>query len=549
MSSLPSALAYAKGTCANPDRGWAIDFAGYEYLIEPLNDLAPRMVIQKAAQVGATVMAIVRALWFIDVKRAHTMYLFPTHRGAARFSQGRLGVLLERSAYLRTLFRQVRNAAHLRAGAVNLYCHGSRSRPDLLSTPVQYLTLDERDELYLGSLDSPQPWSAVELARQRLSGQREAWELSLSTPTIPGHGIAADFAASDQNHYELFCPHCQRYITPTWPDALQWPADSARWAAGRERSFPVAPASRVGSAGQESPLFICQACGRPWTEAERRGAVRAGRWRPRYPGRPVRGYHLSQLISPAASAAKLADQWLAARDNPAGLQVFYNSVLGLPYVAEGARLEPRCLADAIARGGERMAPSSQGSIMGVDVGPTWLYVVIAEPVGADLRIVWAGKVLAWRQLAEMIRRYRVDAFVIDAQPETHLARDLVRAFPQGVLCYYRGPDSGFTFHAAARTLSVSRTESLDAMYLRWRAGKVIAPADLPAEFAEHLRALVRVVRIGRDGQPVADYVEAGGPDHYAHARNYCELALRFRGRPLVFEVTVPARDGTPAWAG
>ena len=34
----------------------------------------------------------------------------------------------------------------MRAGRANFYCHGARSRVELMSTPVQYLTLDERDE-------------------------------------------------------------------------------------------------------------------------------------------------------------------------------------------------------------------------------------------------------------------------------------------------------------------------------------------------------------------------------------------------------------------
>ncbi len=551
---------YASSLVVNPDRGKPLSFEGYEYLNQPMRDTARRIVIQKAAQVGATVMAILRAVWFIDTHGASTMYLVPTHRSALRFSRGRFQVLLEHSPYLRGLFQAVKSGHHLRAGAANFYCHGARSRADLMSTPVQYLTLDERDELYLGKVASPQPWSAVELARQRLSGQRDYWELDLSTPTIPGHGIAAEFAKSDQHFYQLCCPLCDEYATPTWPDAVGQESGVRDQESGIGSQMPCADGDldlTPDSCLLTPPFFRCVLCRQPWTEDERRQAIRAGRWVAAYPGRGVRGYHLSQLIAPNATAERLVRQWQASRENPQARQVFYNSMLGLPYVAEGARLEERFIRDAVARGGYPMAATSQGSTMGVDVGPTWFHVVVAEPLpavppcdggttGGFLRLVWAGKVHEWQQLPELIARYNVLAYVIDAMPETHQARALVRSFPQGYLCYYGGPKSGPALDSGSQVLRAPRTESLDAMYLRWRTGKLLAPSDLPAEFADHLQALVRVLRVGRDGQAVADYLEAGGPDHFAHALNYCELSLLLRGQPLRFQVTSPPPGGI-AW--
>jgi hypothetical protein len=484
-------------------------------MLQPMTDAAPRVVVQKAAQVGATVMAILRAVWFLAVHQAQTMYLFPTHRSAARFSRGRFQVLLEHSPLLRTLFRAVKNAAHLRAGPVNFYCHGARSRVELLSTPVQYLTMDERDELYLGAVSSKQSWSAVELARKRLSGQREFWELNLSTPTIPGHGVAAEFARSDQHVYYLHCPHCGEFVHPTWPEA-------------------------IGGLACDTFHFRCERCGECWTQDERRIAIRAGCWRPRFPGRPLRGYHLSQLISPVVTAERLVQQYRASEHSPQGRQVFFNSVLGLPYLAEGARMDAALIAEAMARGGEQMAHASQGSVMGVDVGPTWLHVVLAEKVGEVLRLIQVCKRSEWRELSALIQRYRVRSFVIDAMPETHQARNLVHRHPFGWLCYYTRATGGNAVLAPnTRALHVSRTETLDKMFERWQTGKVTAPVDLPREFIDHMQALVRVVQVQRDGQARADFVDAGVADHFAHAMNYCELAASLMPPPLRFEVTPP----------
>ena len=390
-----------------------------------------------------------------------------------------------------------------------------------MSTPVRCLTLDERDELYQGDPLGKQPWSAVELARQRLNGQTESFELNLSTPTIPGHGINAEFERSDQHHFHLFCPHCRRHVVPAWPES-------------------------VGDGGlgeiEKPAAFLCPGCRTPWTADERRVAVRDGIWIARYPERSLRGYHLTQMTAPAADPGRILRQWRASENSGSARQVFFNAVLGLPYLAEGARLERRFLDEAILRGGYPMAKSSQGGIMGIDVGPTWLHTIVAEVVaqagGDELRIVWAGKLPDWEELSRAMRRFRVQSYVIDAMPETHQVRNLLGRFPCGYMCYYRVGGAG-QVDAVNRIIHTPRTESLDAMYQRWRNGKIAAPANLPVEFADQMTALARVLRIGGDGQARADYQEAGGPDHFAHAMNYCELALKLHAAPARFEVTLP----------
>jgi hypothetical protein len=373
---------------------------------------------------------------------------------------------------------------------------------ELMSVPVSYLTLDERDELYAAGSLSHSPWSAVDLARQRLAGQADSWELSLSTPTIPGYGIAAEFAASSQREFLVACPHCQKRLVPRWPECI------------------------LGIEGLPMRArFGCSRCRRPWTEAERRFALQGGSWsNPSQQQRPT-GFHISQMFSPVVTAARLVTQWQEAQGNPAALQVFHNSVLGLPYLAEGSRLEMSVIEDAIARSaGAFMASSGQGTAAGIDVGPQFLHVVITQPAGTLCRILYAGTVLGWNELEKLLSSYGVQSYVIDAQPETHLARSLVQRRPGGWMCYYRlGQAAQQHADVAQHILRMPRSETLDQLYRLWNTGKVIAPVNLPAAFVEQLRSLV--LRQDRHGQPRIDYLEAGGPDHYAHAMNYCVLAM------------------------
>jgi hypothetical protein len=88
-------------------------------------------------------------------------------------------------------------------------------------------------------------------------------------------------------------------------------------------------------------------------------------------------------------------------------------------------------------------------------------------------------------------------------------------------------------------LRVPRSETLDALYQAWKRGRVIAPVNLPTDFADQIRSLVRVVRLDRRGQARVDYLEAGGPDHYAHAMNYALLALSLKANQPHFAITNP----------
>lgn len=495
---------YAQQYGSNPDTGKPYSLKGYEYLNDLLDCMSPRMVIQKSAQVGATVMAMLRTMWYLERMQKSAMYLFPTHRTAEKFRRGRFNVMVQRSPHFRDLLRPTGAPGHSQLGVAQFYCHGARSRAELMSVPVSYLTLDERDELYHATGMDHSPWSAVDLARQRLAGQAESWELSLSTPTIPGYGIAAEYARSDQREFVIQCPRCSKSLVPHWPESV------------------------LGIDGSpDRACYGCSQCGQPWSDEARRFAIQHGHWHASQTDRDSAGFHLTQLLSPVVTAKRMVKQWQEAQGNPAALQVFHNSVLGLPYLSEGARLEMSVMEDAITRGaGAVMASSGHGTSAGIDVGPQFLHVVITQPSGTLCRILFAGVVLEWNELEKLLSTYGVQSYVIDAQPETHLSRSLVQRRPGGWMCYYRlGQAAQQHADVTQHILRMPRSETLDQLYRLWNTGKVIAPVNLPAAFVEQLRSLVRVVRQDRHGQPRVDYLEAGGPDHYAHAMNYCLLAM------------------------
>jgi hypothetical protein len=138
-----------------------------------------------------------------------------------------------------------------------------------------------------------------------------------------------------------------------------------------------------------------------------------------------------------------------------------------------------------------------------------------------------------------MRQYRVLVCVIDSQPEHRKSYEFASRFWGNVkLCVYgRGINGkqivvGRDDHGQIvdeHLVTVDRTSWLDLSLGRFRnKGMLILPVDVPTEYREHLKALVRVYSKDVDGNPVGRYEKGEQrPDHYAHARNYSEIALPF----------------------
>jgi hypothetical protein len=77
----------------------------------------------------------------------------------------------------------------------------------------------------------------------------------------------------------------------------------------------------------------------------------------------------------------------------------------------------------------------------------------------------------------------------------------------------------------ALKINLDRVRTLDDTLGRFYAGELTLPAnarEIPDYYA-HLKATIRVLEDGPGGQRVARYIESG-PDHLAHAENYCGVA-------------------------
>lgn len=500
--------------------GQLFDLERHLYLVDMYNCRDREVAILKAGQMGVSEYAISYALHACDQRQATVLYVFPTESDVSDFSSGRINPALEASPYLSKLVVSGGTAEKRGADRVTLkrvrdrflYLRGARVSatglaPQLKSVDADVVIFDEVDEM-----DA----RALTIGVKRLGHSAIAERRDVSTPTYTGRGIHARWLESDQREWHVRCESCgERQPLTIQQVVLEWD----------ELERPTAwHGMKDGRA-----YIACRKCGR---ELDRLGR---GEWVATYPDRPIAGFHPTKLFSAPADLLSIVEQ-LRKADQTVRKECF-NQDLGLPYKPHGGQLTEGMLDD-LRRDYAHGPVRGERPFMGVDVGSV-IHVVIRGPLNADGERPqrFAGEVATFDELGRLIRQFRPRRVVIDALPETRMARSLQADFPDGLiwLSYYteESKDEAPTrFDAKNGTVLVDRTRAMDAMLEGF--SEVVQENTLPAaargissgEYYKHLTAVVRVVEEGgRARTDVARYI-AETPDHYAHAENYCWVATQ-----------------------
>jgi hypothetical protein len=506
-SSLERRIEFAEGTEGRPSLDeWVITtpvildgrpftFEKHEYLIEPYRDAHPYQVEIKAAQLGLSTKAMLRALYACRfMKFRGVLYLFPSKSDVLDFSKARITPLIEDNPDSLGKWIADTDAAGIkRIYDGFLYLRGMISRVGLKSVPADLVIFDELDEA---------PQNAVGMAMERMGHSQHKEVLMLSNPTLPDYGIDREFQQTDQRHWLVKCEKCGQYtcLEDSFPDCLLELEDK-----------------------------VIRGCFRCHAELD----PSVGQWvakRPQITDR--RGYRYSQLFSHFVDPAEILHQYRHARNRAN----FYNLKLGMAFVDAENRLAVQEVLNLCSDHG--IASSDLGPCtMGVDQG-TDIHVVIGKRDGASSdRIVNIGVHKEWEELDALMDRFNVTRCVVDALPETRNARTFAERHRGRVfLNYYihtlKGPAR---WDEQKLTVQCNRTESMDASHHEIQNRKIAIPRQSPVveDFAEHLHNVAKKLEENEEtGSKHYVYVRLG-PDHFRHAFNYECLARNF-GAESVF---------------
>lgn len=492
-------------------------FKYHPWLKEIHDDQSQESVILKAAQMGFTETFLNVSFYYIDMLRRNVLYVLPTKTpDASDFSSSRFDAALELNPYLKELFSSSQNIGHKRAGSANLWIRGSNSRSGLKSLPVVLMVFDEYDEMNMDNMV---------LAESRTDGQigTGSWKIrKLSTPTAPDFGVSKLYDDSTQEHFFFKCPACSKQTELLFPESL------------------IITSDNINDSKIKDSHLICTLCKNKLNHEDKTEFLSTGHWVPTTSkARERRGFHISQLYSSADKGTpwRLATSYIKAQSDHLEAQELYNSKMGLPYVPPGHRVTDEEINEAKKRFVQPQ--NSKWITLGADVGEPWIFYEVTswkfQKLGHDLNmmaeptVLTAGKVIDFAELGQVMRQWQVLLAVVDAQPERRLAYEFACQFFGHVkLCFYTNNITNRMINVKDgednHQVSVDKTSWLDTALNRFHNNTITLPPDIPEEYCYHQKGLVRRYKTNAAGKTIG-YYQKVGPDHYADARCYSEIAL------------------------
>ncbi len=481
--------------------GKPFSFNKHAYLVEMYGDEHPYTVVEKAAQMGASVLGMLKSFYVCDRLGKTVIYFFPTDEDVREFSKARVAPIIKDSPHLRALVRDVDSVGLRQIGERGfLYFRGMRSAIRVKSIPGDMLVFDELDEV---------TEDQKELADKRLLHSTLNWRYLLSTPTFDGYGIDLEFQQSDKRYWNLICKKCEtRNIC--------------------EFQFP----DIIKQISEIEAILVCRKCGSQLD-------TQYGIWIPERKTQRIRGYHLCGLYGGELDGRRLNDM-LIKYQGGRGREEFMRSNLGLPWVSADMRIT-RDMVESCQEKHEMGHINGTRCYMGVDQNGSELHIVIRQRDKITRRPIvrCISKVATFNELDLYMRQYDVDLCVIDGTPNQHSARDFARRFPGRVyLSYYNDnqkgsykwerPNDDTKDEFKNWSVSTNRTEALDAMYEEITRRELMLPQmgdTLRREFVEQLVSMAKVHEVDADTGSKKALWKKLASDHFAHACSYSAIAM------------------------
>lgn len=419
------------------------------YLKEIMDCLSPysgieRVVFMKGAQIGGTEVGNNFLGYIVHLSPGPVMLVMPTVDGAKRTSKTRIDPMFAAIPELKCVIsdRRSKDASNTTLmkefqGGV-LVLTGANSAIGLRSMPVRYIFLDEIDA-YKGDVEGE--GDPVNLAIKRTSTFNRRKIFMVSTPTIQSVSrIEYEYEQSDQRHYMVPCPYCNKRQLLKWKQ-IHWEDDDPQTA-----------------------VYICEYCGGIIEEHHKTWMLENGIWEKSNPSSKIAGFHLSSLYSPVGwfSWADAVKQFLDAKNKDNLLKVWVNTVLGETWLEKGEAPEWQVLFDKREDYRQELVPSGGLFLTaGADVQKDRIECEVVAwgrnheswSVGYFIINGDTAREDVWNELTDFSRRYfehssgamlPISRFAIDSGFATQQVYNWVRKQPLNFAMAVKGTDSGVT---------------------------------------------------------------------------------------------------------
>lgn len=455
-----------------------LEFSNHRFLIDPFTDLHPNQVCMKSAQIGWSVMSILKTAWLAKYYGLNCIYVLPTNNVVKDFVAPKVDPLITKNKAMQEIVSND-SVSLKKFGDRFIYYRGSFSEREAIAITADLLVIDE--------LDRCMNQAVLTTYQSRLQASEYAWQHRFSNPSVPGFGVHSLYQQSDQMHWFVKCNHCNHEWFLTYEDNID----------------------------EERQEYICSKCKGILTDDDRRN----GRWVAKHPTRSMRGYWISQLIVPYVSAKYMVEKKIESTP-----EFFHNFVLGLPYVAAELMLDRQ----AIIRANSPGSVAYNNVCMGIDNGIVKSYVI-----GTPNGIFEYGETESWEELEQKMLMYDATV-VIDANPYPAIPKKLAQKYPGKVFINYYIRDRnemGIVRWLKGDKFGVvhsDRTKIIDWVVMDINNQEIMFtqhPHELE-KLIYHCENVYRIIETDSNGVDRGKWVtKEGKPDHFLHAICYYRIAL------------------------
>ncbi len=362
------------------DQGKILDFKQHAYLWDIFRDFTPIQAIRKAAQIGFSTTANIKALWLAKNRGIDIIYSLPSASDIKDFVSGKTNRLIDNNSIFQTWTADKDSIEQKRVGTNVIYFKGTWTERAAIATPADLYISDETDR------------SKQEIVQQfetRLQHSSYAWRWYFSNPSAPGHGVDRYWGESDQKHWFI-------------------PCGCGNWTQG------------LSMENIRNEKFVCLKCGK---ELNRRDPN--AQWVKKWENKDISGYWISSLMAPWISAKQILE-WKREKTD----EQFSNFVLGEPYIGKGNILSKQAFFQNLT---DLVNPQKTQPVIGVDTG-----VKINVVVGNEQGIFYYAKDDSYAVVRDLLRRWQNAIAVIDEGGDIIGPRKLREEFPNRVfLCFFR----------------------------------------------------------------------------------------------------------------
>lgn len=482
-------------------------------------DKLPYMVVEKSVQVGLSELFIIESHVEAGERGLTVMYILPKYELRNRFVNNRIFKLHQVIPRYAELVAESNSKIHrtslMHFGKGTLVYVGSNVESEFIEIPVDSIFVDEKDRCNQSNLL---------MAPDRLTASPFKFQREISNPTVEGYGIDERYLESsqgvwmikDENNGEWFEPDFFKHVVEE-VDYNVFRVRDPEWEEGL-------PLRMIGPSGK--PVRHLQGYKEPKDEP----SEFLGEWVHRYPNRKWKGFRVSKLAARFTPLEELAMEWFKSVGNDRKMQLFYNSNLGLPYAAKGAKILDvdlnKCQRSYTYP--IKMTVGARYRFMGVDVGEV-LNVVLRERRVERGQIVYplllAVTVPSFTALAQLITEWIPRMVVIDAYPEIHKVMELKRDFPHVYSSRFQQNQLKMNVDRKARIISMDRTAILDFVKQGVELQRLTLPSGAQSiDHGQYYRQMTASTRVLIEHEVREDshyeWVHTS-PDHYFLAEAYC----------------------------